>query len=683
MRNKIKSSGDRITAITILLVMTFVALGTTMGIGYLNRYNFYNDNGAFAWETGRSLACEDKFEELEQIYYRCLLSDFTYDKSGKPVAPVLGNGYDVEGNLTSSSLSEKALLSYSRKKCNFAFCLKDSSGKVLWYNYDLPSADGTPAFAGEGNAIAGTAVCQYAPSRAHIYYVNGAEVQVTEDIFVLEESAWQARDSFSMIKWWVDFAAACKYIVFAVVIISAAIAFSVMTMLTISSGTEGEDGEIRADFFDSIPLDVLTLLSIGVCCVAGICMRLTIIANAGIVTNNAVMIVSAGVIMLILTLYLSSLSTRIKIGKIYKNTLFYRVFVLTKRKSPQKFRKKFKKLSFLTKSILLISGLVLVSMSFLAYFAYRYFVLGPEEMRFEYFMIIWIASRLIVIPILLMLAVNFDRVKSAGRKLADGDLADDPRSGIQVRALRSHSENLEHVRQEMARALDQEMKEEHYRNELISNLSHDLRTPLTSIITYADFLKKPGLTEEERQEYLDVLTRQAERLSALTKDLTEISKYTTGSVAPNLEKTDAGILLDMISGEYYYLLKAAGIEPEFEKEDREYPIMADADLMSRVVSNLVKNIEKYALSGTRAYFRVKELDGKIVMSFRNITGKIPEVPVEELVGRTVRGDSSRHEEGSGLGLSIAKSLTEVQHGEFGIELDGDIFTVTIKFEKAR
>ena len=233
------------------------------------------------------------------------------------------------------------------------------------------------------------------------------------------------------------------------------------------------------------------------------------------------------------------------------------------------------------------------------------------------------------------------------------------------------------------KAVDEQMRAERMKTELITNVSHDIKTPLTSIVNYVDLLEKEDIQPEKAKEYVDVLNRQAARLKKLTEDLVEASKASSGSLPVHLAPTDVNVLLSQLAGDYIEKLEGAQLEPIFHPAPSQPVIQADGQLLSRVLGNLFSNICKYAMPGTRVYFESTADEKTVSLTFKNISKYELNIPAEELMARFVRGDRARHTEGSGLGLSIAQSLTELQGGTFRIEIDGDLFKAVVTFPRAR
>ncbi len=230
-------------------------------------------------------------------------------------------------------------------------------------------------------------------------------------------------------------------------------------------------------------------------------------------------------------------------------------------------------------------------------------------------------------------------------------------------------------------AARQQTKSERMKTELITNVSHDIKTPLTSIINFVDLLQKPH-TQEQGQEYLDVLSRQSSRMKKLIEDLMELSKASTGNIAVDIVPIDAAEAVNQALGEFSDKLTAASLTPIFRQPDTPITILADGKLTWRVLSNLLSNAVKYALPGTRLYIDLLRTDDQVVLSVKNISRQELNSSAEELMERFVQGDPSRNTDGSGLGLNIAGSLMEIQNGRLHLTVDGDLFKVNLVFSGA-
>ena len=246
---------------------------------------------------------------------------------------------------------------------------------------------------------------------------------------------------------------------------------------------------------------------------------------------------------------------------------------------------------------------------------------------------------------------------------------------------KQHADNLNAVGDGIASAVNERMKSEHFKTELITNVSHDIKTPLTSIINYVDLIKKEHITDSKLSEYVDVLDRQSARLKKLIEDLMEASKASTGNLPVNLEKFDASVMLTQVVGEFEERTQAKNLNLIVSGPEKPVYIMADGRHLWRVFDNLMSNICKYAQPGTRVYINLEEMDASVCITFRNISSYQLNITSEELMERFVRGDSSRNTEGNGLGLSIAQSLTSLMNATMQLEVDGDLFKVILTFAK--
>ena len=220
------------------------------------------------------------------------------------------------------------------------------------------------------------------------------------------------------------------------------------------------------------------------------------------------------------------------------------------------------------------------------------------------------------------------------------------------------------------------------KTELITNVSHDLKTPLTAITTYVELLKKEDITEEERRSYIDTLDKKSLRLKVLIEDLFEVSKASSNYITLNMMDVDVVNLMKQVSIEHTDKYEAAGIELRWNVPEEKVILSLDNQKTYRIFENLFVNIQKYAKPNSRVYFDVTENDSDVTITMKNMSAFELNVRPEELTERFVRGDASRNTEGSGLGLAIARSFTEAQNGSFEVAVDGDLFKTTIVWKRA-
>ena len=275
----------------------------------------------------------------------------------------------------------------------------------------------------------------------------------------------------------------------------------------------------------------------------------------------------------------------------------------------------------------------------------------------------------------------FGRLMEGAKRMRSGDLESKVEDKYLVGCFREFAGELNGLAGVAMVAAQNQLKSERMKTELITNVSHDIKTPLTSIINYVDLLEKPH-TEEEQKAYVEVLSRQSQRLKKLIDDLMEMSKASTGNIQVEIAEIDAVEAVTQALGEFSDKLTAAGLTPVFHQSEENIMLLADGRLLWRAMSNVLSNAVKYALPGTRLYVDVSATQDKAIISFKNISGAQLNISAEELMERFVRGDCSRNTEGSGLGLNIAKSLMELQKGQLQLLVDGDLFKVTLVFPRA-
>ncbi|MCH4206911.1 MAG: HAMP domain-containing histidine kinase [Solobacterium sp.] len=293
--------------------------------------------------------------------------------------------------------------------------------------------------------------------------------------------------------------------------------------------------------------------------------------------------------------------------------------------------------------------------------------------------LIYLIFVIIVTAAAIRSAAGFQVTLNTGRAMAEGNYEEqitDHERAILFHDLKKHEEDLEHINSGLKNSLNQKMKSERLRTELITNVSHDLKTPLAGIISYVDLLKQEHSPEQET-EYIEALDRQSRRLKRLTEDVIEASRAASGAIEVHPENINLRELLVQAEGEYQQKLKQAHLESVIQMEDPSIAVYADGRLTWRILSNLLSNACKYSLAGTRVYINAA-VNGKACTIHISSTSSTPlGISADELMERFVRGDASRHTEGSGLGLSIAKSLAELQGGAFNIRIEGDQFTAEV------
>lgn len=463
--------------------------------------------------------------------------------------------------------------------------------------------------------------------------------------------------------------------------ISSLAAIALLIFLFYGAGhRQGREG-ITLSTIDRIPFDLFTLI-IGLIIFSGFYLA-SGMPNMGWFVGVGLLVPLVVVLALVLLLFLVSLAARLKAGGWLKNTLVYKFFHLcwriirgvcvgTARGFSHGVGRVAGSLPLLWKLITgfcvftLVNSLLLMAMS----------GHSPGMVLF------WLPLTVLVFAWLCHIVLMADRLKHGAERLAAGDLETRIDTAQMHGELLHHAENLNNIGLGLSRAVEARIKSERMKTELITNVSHDIKTPLTSIINYVDLLKKEQIDDERIRSYIEVLDRQSKRLKKLTEDVLEASKASTGNIAVELARTEVTELLNQVAGEYAERFAAARLTPVIDvPEEDSSVIMADGRLLWRVFDNLLNNICKYSQPDTRVYFSVRHTDNYVMIAMKNISRDVLNISSDELIERFVRGDSARSSEGSGLGLSIAQSLTELQGGSFELFVDGDLFKAVLTFPR--
>ena len=366
-------------------------------------------------------------------------------------------------------------------------------------------------------------------------------------------------------------------------------------------------------------------------------------------------------------LLLRTLAVRIKAGKLAQTTLLCRVAAWTARTVHDFLR-------FLPFTWKIVLG-------FGAYVAATFFLI-LEGVYNGAFMLMYLCLQLALMLALGWWAYSYYRLRQGTKTIAKGDLEYQIDTRRMPYDLRLQAEDLNNISVGLAGAVDEKMKSERFKAELITNVSHDLKTPLTSIINYVNLLKSTQQTDPKAAEYIEVLDRKSQRLKKLTEDLVEASKASTGVLSVVREKIGMGQLIDQALGEWEEKLNDKKLTLVATLPEGEAWVYADGRHLWRVIDNLLSNCAKYAMEGTRVYLDLERGKGQVALSVKNVSREPLNVPAERLMERFVRGEESRSTEGSGLGLSIARSLTELQGGSFDLAVDGDLFKAIVTLPQA-
>ena len=455
-------------------------------------------------------------------------------------------------------------------------------------------------------------------------------------------------------------------------------------LMCASARRPGVEGIFPGLFF-RVPFDLLAAVGFGVWALTAYFMAV-LSRTSGNWFIFAVFIGVAGVLCVSILLGLCmSAAGRIKAGTMGKNNvtvqavlLLWKLLCFLGRGA----RRVFSFLAALVRGIPLVwkTLLLLAELIFL-----DFFVLAASHPDLEVYVIYRFIRALILVPAVLWGALSMRRLEKGGQALAKGDLSRQVDTKGMFPVLRRHGENLNAVGEGINRAVEERMKSERMKTELITNVSHDLKTPLTSIVNYAGLIAGEECENPRIREYSEVLLRHSERLKRLIDDLVEASKASTGNLEVELSPTDVSVFLEQAAGEYESRIAGAGMTLCTSRPDHPVNILADGRRLWRVFDNLMNNIVKYGQPGTRVYLTLEDINDFAVVTFRNVSKDPLNKTPEELMERFVRGDASRSSatEGNGLGLSIAGSLTELQGGALTISIDGDLFKAVLHFPKIK
>lgn len=421
-----------------------------------------------------------------------------------------------------------------------------------------------------------------------------------------------------------------------------------------------------------MPLDLVLVLGCFLICMLGsVTFSMTYDYSYLGVEIGAALAAIAG-ISSVITGVLILFAAELKQGGWLRRTLLYRLVYIPGRRLLSFLKRGIKHLfailPLIWKSVLILAVLLIINLIV----CINWFYDGAA-------VLVWFLEAVFVSVCVIYIAWGMKQLAEGARRLAEGDLSYRIDKKGLILDLEQHADNLNRIREGMAKAVEERTKSDRFKAELITNVSHDIKTPLTSIINYVDFLKKEELHNEKAREYVEVLDRQAGRLKKLTEDLVDASKAATGNVSIDLKPCQVDVLMTQTMGEYEEKAKECGLNFIMKMPEESIEILADGRRLWRVFDNLLNNICKYAQPGTRVYMTLQKEEQKAVITYRNISKYELDITEEELMERFVRGDSSRHTEGSGLGLSIARNLVELQGGTFHITIDGDLFKAVIEF----
>ena len=467
--------------------------------------------------------------------------------------------------------------------------------------------------------------------------------------------------------------------VYAILPISALVTLLLIIYLTSAIGHDSnEDSTVKINTFDRIPIEIIVFCAMLISCMPFILLEF---AENDYNAINSIAITAYFIIYMCAVITMTTIIKRIKARQFFKTSITGKVLLWCLKickKITNKINEIWNTITYspnTTAKVIITAGLTV----------------------FAWLLIIAISGNGPMFPIIMIGVIGFILYKiikifkdylQVEKKLKD-IYEGNTQSELDEKSVENVFKNsviyLNDISNGFENAVQERMKSERMKAELITNVSHDIKTPLTSIINYVDLLKQENIQNEKAREYIEILENKSQRLKRLTEDLVEASKVSTGNISLNFEKINIVELIKQATGEFEDKFKKRKLEPIINSEQNEINIMADSKYMYRIIENLYSNISKYALENSRVYVDIKmsktEPVPNVQIEIKNISKDKLNISADELIQRFVRGDKSRTTEGSGLGISIAQNLTELQNGKFELKLDGDLFKVELTFNR--
>ena len=635
-------------AAAFALTLVFAALTALGGIGIavLVSYNVFLDDGAYLRQTLYQEQCYDSLSMANDYLCAQLDSVGLLDRSYYFVnTDASATAADYNAEAAQQLLSELPRLfadAFSRELSSCQLVVSDpDTGETYLANFDLTEGD-KPL---------------YDTQELYVYHLSASTgltaIQVAITATLLEKSGQAPSYSYLVCSWLL---AHTGLAIFLTVLCGLLTLFCFCFSMASAGHWQNHEG-IHLTWLDKIPADVwiIALLS-------------AFFIGWNTFYSEWEQVLFCAALIPVTLLFLCVFAAQCKAGTVIRGTVIARVLRLlwrVLRGLAVWLWRIGRGLPLVWKTAL--AGTVIAGAEFLLYINDFY------RVRYNIFLVLKIVELLAILAV----ALNLRTLEKNGQRLAEGDLTTPVDTRRLFGAFRRYGQAMNRLQSGMESAVQEQMRAERMKTELITNVSHDIKTPLTSIVNYVDLLKKEDIPSPIAREYIAVLDRQSKRLKKLTEDLVEASKASSGALPVDLQPTDVNVLFSQIIGEYQDRLADCHLTLVAQPPEGQPVVAADSKLLSRVMDNLVSNICKYAMPETRVYVSGTVADGQMTLSFKNVSRAELNISPDELMERFVRGDASRHTEGSGLGLSIAQSLVQLMGGTFRLSIDADLFRADV------
>ena len=564
---------------------------------------------------------------------------------------------------------------FSAENTNLRYCLTDPSGNIFATNLNLSPQEMNTEYIFYYE-VTGTESGNFYDVGVISLGNNNPYGEQVYTLYAYLQPGLETNDLYALIGNGIGFAYWIRYWIFIFAAFSLfLLLFCYVHLLCVSGRQVGSD-QVHPGFFHTVPFDLMLAITL-------VFFWMTVLWADNQIGGDDLLeflfLIFYSITALAAFIGLSvSFAARVKDRSLFKNTLIYRVFRLLfqfLRRILQGVKACF---VFLFKLIRQIPT-VWKTATLLAISVLLDIIILAADPSGEWFLWIYAIAKAVFIAVVLYFSIIIQKLQKASHAMASGDSEYQTDTSLMFGSLKQHGENLNNIAGGMSRAVEAKLTSERMKAELITNISHDIKTPLTSIINYAGLISEKECENTVHKEYAQVLLRKSEHLKRLLEDLVEISKANTGNLEVDLTDCNTAILLSQIAGEFEQRCREAALELVTTGPEEALFIPADSRKIWRVFENLMQNACNYSLPGSRIYLSLEKEGNFAKFSVKNTSKKRLTQSAEELTERFVRGDASRSKEGNGLGLSIAKSLTEAQNGRFEILLDGDLFKVTLIF----